>query len=1260
MDQAGPLQSHGVEGRPSHRQRQVNLRRAASQLHKSQKLSMYRSPRVLGIPLSRSLACARSRPEAPTLAVETDASSGPTATRFAPRVSSKLWDPVINMIERSNVEDLRQGLAAYATQLASNQGIDALSACSACLLLADLGEQGWAIELHGREAWVSPPMSSTAGGESPESVKSRLRAYLRSARSRQLQDPAVRAFIERMETPRIFQGKKLSILSLVDDGHELAVRLEQAARLPPSERLAALKGIVQPIIAVVEAGQRCESTGLDLMDIWRYFRHTWSLEYRPTPGRTLMFMIRNAARPGFPVMAIGALANATLQLKVRDDWIGWTPVGIAQRLSVQPQEWPKLRTSLLRTLEDAQAAIRSDDLLGRAGVQDALELEARLMAFGAAAAEQRQGDLQGRAAREAAGEATAPIKQLPLKEDGSVDWRAASELPLFVAKRARNLAEVLFARRVLSALPADAQESLDRLTDPDVVRAISIASREIRKVGLASRLLELNVCGAVPPYGDLLAGKLAALAAASGELREAYERKYSRQVSEIASQMAGRAIVRQADICLIATTSLYGVSASQYNRLKLNLGQDDTLEWVDRKVTKGYGTTHLAEETIRALRALSTSIRGGRNVNNVFGEGASPRLRQTREGLDALGLDADALIKHNMLRRVYVLEAFKSARDCLRFNEPGTHYTRRFGDIADAWMRRWLVARVTFTPALDRTRQQGAVSLATDLRVPDAVQQSLFDPPAEPVRAATLTGEVKNMLTRDSNVALIAGLYRATGSCADHHDAATVRLMHIETAIDEYLRTRAPRGGVVFVTGNPGDGKTHLLRRLDAELRASKMEVVWDANEASNADLIEKVDAVVKKKGKGLAIAINEGVLIQLLRDAADRKWAKSAMDMLLSPYIYRGQAVPADPAVTVLDLNLRNNLAPAVVRKAMEVLAGLSGSCPECPGNCSLQRNVQALSGPALERLIELLGKVARTGLHATMRDLEGLLAYLLVGPLECAAFVKGDRAPYWVNAFEGANGPLFDALRRVDPQFQPAPFLDDQLWRAADTDKDWIAMESRPDYAEMPLEERRLEFVGRKRRAFFEHTRGDRMIASGGSAVDRLMSDLLTGSVRRSATALIRLLNKFFDRSESRGDSLYLWVTHRFDAQASRFAAVSQSVAATDFEIVIPRLRPELKSAFPDFLAPHVMLCLREQSPSQGLRVDRALVEALVAAEMGMPSTFRRGEPEARIAAFFDRVSKLRPQPDDLIEVRVVDTDTGASLGVGIDVAAKAYTRS
>src|SRR5262249_44106430 len=167
-----------------------------------------------------------------------------------------------------------------------------------------------------------------------------------------------------------------------------------------------------------------------------------------------------------------------------------------------------------------------------------------------------------RAVRSARGETLVSARRLPVSDDGAIAWEEAAETPLFKAKRAKTLADLLFAQRVLEGVKAwnkvsTAGENFDR--------AFAIACREIRKVGLASRLLELNVCGAVPPYRDLLAGKLAALSAASQEMSVAYSERYTGKISEITSQMAGREVTRSSDICVIMTTSLYAVSATHYN-----------------------------------------------------------------------------------------------------------------------------------------------------------------------------------------------------------------------------------------------------------------------------------------------------------------------------------------------------------------------------------------------------------------------------------------------------------------------------------------------------------------------------------------------------------------------------------------------------------------------------------------------------------------------------------------------------------------------
>ena len=903
--------------------------------------SMSSPGRALGVPLSRPARPPKSARGEVANGVSESIDERPPENRpirFVPEVRRDLWDPIVALIERQDGDDLRHALLKRGSELRLGGSDEQQAARCACLVLADLHRQGWIIDLRGTEPWVTAPLATTAGGESPETVKARLRDGLRAARAEQLEDPAVRAFISRVETRRTFEGRRVSVLDLVDDGHTLAVALAEAAKLPPSEREVMLRDLVQPTVQIAESGTRCDVTGLDLIDVWRYFRHTWSLEYRATPGRTLKFLIRNTARPNSPVMAIGALANATLQLRVRDEWIGWTPKALAKRLAKDPGYWRALHQALMRTLDDTRALLRSDDLLKEIGGAEGEVLESRLLALSTDALSRRRDDLTDRNVRASRGEKVAPIKRLPVTADGGVDWRLASEAPLFVAKRAKTLADVLFARRILARV--DQCPDLSKLTQKDdaLARAFSIAAREIRKVGLASRLLELNVCGAVPPYRDLLGGKLAALAVASAEIRGAYAKRYASQVSEITSQMAGREVVREADVCVIATMSLYGLSASQYNRLKIKVSEGDVVQWHDLEVTEGYGTTHFGEDTVKALRALSDKRRGGRHVNNLFGEGTSPRLRQIRDGLDELGLDTDGLLRHSAPRRVYSLEVFPGARDVLCLNETSSVTVRGFDAIADAWRRRWLASRITFREALDRASTQGPATVRQDLAPPRQRQLALFERTASP-QSPNRSPQPPRVLPmrKQSNLPLIESLYRATGACADHHDVGTVRLLYIETAVDEFLRRRAAAGGVVFVTGNPGDGKTHLLRRLGPELAAAKMDVVLDANEEADEELVRRIEAAVRRKARGLALAINEGVLVQLLRSASERPWARSARDQVLNPYVYREQPPVADSSVTVLDLNLRNNLSEHVVRRALDGILRLSGPCDGCPGkSCS------------------------------------------------------------------------------------------------------------------------------------------------------------------------------------------------------------------------------------------------------------------------------------------------------------------------------------
>ncbi len=1225
----------------------------------------------------RVLGVALKFPAQPTRSPVNIAPPAPHSTKpmlLIPRVPKSVITETFAALRATSPNGKEVALRQLATAH-SGRDADAVSARALLLTLADLAQQGWSLGSERKGVFVAPPAATGAGGESVSSVKERQRASLLAARAAQLGDAAVRDFIRRAETSTVVKGRRISVLDLIDDGHDLAVALRDIARLPPSERHHALRGVVRPEIDVVLADTRCSETGLPLMDVWRYFRHTWSLEYRPTPGRTLLLLIRNAARPLRPIMGIASLANALPQLRVREEWIGWTPHGVLAEAQRDTDTWTEQREALLRTLRTAEKAVRADDLLkGGGGKLVGEALEQRLRELAGAAASRREEILRERQEQLDRGEEVESLKNLPLLKSGEIDWIAASERPLFRHKRAKTLADVLFAQRLLKGASKDGATFAKQCAeDVALQRALAIGLREIRKVGLASRLLELNVCGAVAPYGDLLVGKLVALSVGSAEVLAAYRDRYGAQVSEIASQMAGKAVIRSPDVCAVTTTSLYAVSASQYNRLRVNVKTNEgevPLRWDEIGETEGFGTVHLGEDAVTALRQLSTIRRGGRWVNNVFGEGNSARLRQVREGLEELGLDTDSILRHSQFRKMYGLETVRGGLRALRLNLPTAAEAPTFGAIAEAWRMRWLTHRIESRDVISRVAQAGAQTVRASLAPPQTAQRDLFAQPEIRATNGALSGARRPFMPRQPRLELVQHLYRDAGAVADHHDAATVEALHIPTKLDDFIRERAQAGDIMFVTGNPGDGKTHLLKRLAPDIAAAKAEACLDANEVDDDHLLSMIGRALKAK-RGCVIAINEGILVELLRRNRNVSWASDVEEQLLHPFSYVGPGQKSDARQNgettrfkVIDLNQRNNLAKAIVERALAKLLSFTGPCASCPGaeKCTSQFNTARVAIPEVaQRLSHLLDAVARTGFHATMRDLHGFLAYLLVDRTTCEGLnhIASPPIPYWENAFGGGQGPLFDAVRRLDPQHHPLPLLDDLLWRSAVSDADWIIGGGGNAPEPATLLERLAIFVSQKRRALFEHRDGVRILEQTGSQAERMLIDLVNR--KQGPKEVVRLLNRFFDRDDSSGGLLRLWTSHRYDARPSRYAASASEVATSQLEVRVPTLRSSVATAFEDFRPDHVMLCLRDSKPSDGLRIDISLIDALLAAEQGLPATFRRGEPEARVTAFFDRLARsIEESAGATTEVRFVDMNSGANLVLGVDIAAKRYSKS
>jgi hypothetical protein len=589
--------------------------------------------------------------------------------------------------ERLTCEGLTAWLRSMATD--ADSGGWGAEARATLHVLADLGSAGWRIRCVKSTVYMVPPALERM---SPETAKGAVRRALSAGRAAQLAEPSTRRFIESMHAGRRFEGERVSILDLADDGPSLAHALSECGGHPET--------VVRPYLQPVATGVRCSHTGMLLTDIWRYFRHTWSLTYRPTPGRTLCFLIRNAARPKHPVMAIAGLANAVFQLASRDAWVGWTVDELAKAVTADPARWSAFRDAARAALAAARDAVRSDDLLAEVGSGgDVLETARKLADLAHIQAEVRKKALEKAYRESGAAPAARTTARLP---GGGRDWSTVSESPLYKRKRAGLLSDVLGALNFLEN--EDAAEPPLRWTDASGKgrvrwrsaageRAVRTAVREIKKAGLSARVMDVNVCGATPVYRPLLAGKLAALSLLSAEACGEYASRYASAVSEIASGMAGRPVTKPADLCLLTTTSLYGSGSSQYNRLRMPHG-GSSLDWRRIGESEGFGTVHMSRETVEAVREVAVLRHGMRNVNNQFGEGANPLMRQLREGLEALRFSSDDVLRHSNKRIVYAAELYPGAKADLALGSPKKPELPSMEQVAAHWSDRWLRMRI--------------------------------------------------------------------------------------------------------------------------------------------------------------------------------------------------------------------------------------------------------------------------------------------------------------------------------------------------------------------------------------------------------------------------------------------------------------------------------------------------------------------------------------------------------------------------------------
>lgn len=1144
--------------------------------------------------------------------------------------------------------------------------------------LLDLVRIGWRVEVdRGTLALLPPPKLCVR--MNPDEVKARkedIRRCLWPLVAEQLGQPEFRKFVRRLEQPTIKNNTK-SILSLIADNRELASRLEKAKKTSGDKRAALAAKAVKPYLQLVTEGTRDQYTNLLVSEIWRYFRATWSIPNLCVPGRSMLYLVRDAAHSHHAVMGLIALNNAPMRKRSTDEWVGWTPAKLrfeAEQKRQQSNASAQLRglyDDCVEILKAAVAAICPDGLvtakeLAMPNAQVARRLLSagdqfdKLRAKALRDLERQNKDNVARRDRKAhVGLAT---MDLPPLDDTLPDMDATpdpgSRLArrfLVAKKRAYDLSFLLEALTVFNERRAELispKHALEAWGHEDIATALSTVCSSMKSARLSSNLLEITTCGAIAPYNEILGGKLVALMCFSPELGADYQARYGGSPAIIRSHMANKPVPADCRLAALVTTSLYSAGSSQYERVRLPAGiispEQPELRIQNIGTSSGFGTVQFSTETANEIDDFARSQRDFVDVNSVFGEGPSPKLRKLRAGLDLLGFSSDDLLKHHQMRLVYSLEYWPGARDFLRFAKgpipAWVAEPHRFRDasqrIANFWSRRWLSMRLDHAETWSRLESEdGQWKLSDILPVARATIKSSPEPiepiPLTPLPAPTGRCVYERLAERRSD------LYSERLSSDD------LDRLHVTTALDNFIISEIEAGRSLVLTGNAGDGKTHILRRLRPQI-PSEVAIIEDATaEMTNGEpgpVLTKIQPALNGNRRGrFVLCANEHQLLRL-REAAIESGSGKLVDVFRSidsqcrQRLAYGQPNPAaenaQNGVVVVDLSLRNPLSAGFAGPLLEKLLGDHEVLARAASDPKVERNHRRLSNTQVKsRLLALFDRIALRGERATVRQLWMILARAVFPPESGSA---GDAPSSWYSEqiFDEKGKLEIDRLlaRYADPAAHSHPRWDWELSEKPDSfhAEDW-PVDGKPvgvNYAR----DTRHWFNPVKRRFYFEHRAGQEVFSLESRADRDFRSLLREGNAPDVAQLglLLRGLNRLYCPPGFAGDDveLHLWQGLRYHEQPSRAYLAATSLARDKFKLERPRVPARVAAAFngenPLYLPDHLMLVADCGAGTQQklLKLDYALYATLLKVAEGLP---RHLVPEAhihRVDAFIERI--------------------------------------
>lgn len=1125
-------------------------------------------------------------------------------------------------------------------------------------VIIDLARLSWKIQQTGYNLELHSPSFSPKHLTGPESInqyKETVRQELRPLRESQLNDPSVRKFIERLEKPQS-NSKRKSILNLIADGNELYNRISPAIKEQNKERSKILELAIKPYLQLVpgegEKQIKDKFTGINLNEIWRYFRYTWTIPQLPIPGRQLLYLIRDGSHPYHAIIGIAALSNCAMQMKNRDYFIGWTYNSFYERVknvincsdpeNLLQELFDLLENNISKSLEN----IEIQGLIEHSEIENpTLENIARLRRHSEKFAQLRQEALKlvltdinvpfTIQELEFIDNPLPPVSEEVIDLDSSrvsnQNLNRARKM-LIAKKRAAELSRLLQARYYLKKYKNDfllPSNSLSVCNNQEFRVAVTTALFASKSEHIGTNMLEITTCGAIKPYNLLLGGKLTALLMLSPQISADYHQRYGNKPSIIGSQLKNQPLQRDTSLVYLGTTSLYAHGNSQYDRLKLPRGviasNQPEIKFELIGYTSGFGTVQFSTETARAIEKILEMKLGYQNVNSIFGEGPSPRLRKLTAGLKEIGFNPEILMRHNQHRLIYSISLCENARNFLRgegvplpdYLTKSENYLDSTSRIIAYWRERWLSSRLNHTPTLDQLEYTSPWALSEDLPIKS-------NPKIE-VKNATSIANAEN-LPGDPNIKNDLEFWRSLASagpsvCSDELTEEDLKRLHIhQVQLENFIIQKVSDGFSIVLTGNAGDGKTHLIKQLEQKLKEKGAIVQPDATAAMRHGDISYIlnewqQAIAQKRP--YCLAANEYPLYEIRTKGKNVNPTLNSIltevDRQCKQRLAFGPVQKDEDAqdkVIVIDLSLRNPLNTSFVGSLIDCLLNNNSIKKFALSNMDpdFSRNYKHLSNKIVkDRLIALYKRLAERGLRSSIRELWIINTRLLYGNgITINTAVGSPISWYSERLFEPDNRFVLSQYLRqyCDPSRFSHPQWDVILEHSSATKADdWFIDKKEPLYD--LRENGHSRFDAMKRIFYFEHTKGlevfkleddaaqdfHQLINKAGQADDMTLKDIIEA---------INLA--YCPQFNGIRDALFLWIGHRYHEKPTRSYIANQRIGYDHFALLIPRLPSRISDSI-SYLPDHILLRYEQDKQIASLRIDFSLYNTLQKLRKGLP---------------------------------------------------------